>query len=788
MKKCFLILFKNSERNSNNASIIQYNQYNNSINKDSSNDNKNLNKSKEISQYNNTYAKRKNKQTSQIQINKKSIRQHQSIKEDYFEEADEEEDDSLTANKKKKKNNGFKLDSNFFKQSKPVKIMNNNNVVQNNEGVTDNTQLNLNKLNPLLYDANQEDAANNEEDFFYLEDHMQEMESDLFNNSLTNIQKEEKNDNKDYNNNIFTKQTQKEKAHSITNRKSRKREENVSNDSISENELREFTEEIDSEYKFLKKKFSIKDYQKELLDWIEVKSLGKYGSPKGGIISLPMGSGKTFSTLCKIMLDYDKTKRPSLVVVPKTLLSVWSEEIKKFFPKNQGRYVLIYENKPKVLSKFTIEILKTVKVVITTYPFVLNIAKKNKYIDKVITKQEERIVSIDCRRLPRKEPDYSKLIGDKLLFEFIYENIVCDESHKFSNIRSTTFLSLMYLIAKKKWCLTGNIIMNKKEDIKSQLMFLGMKIYQIEEVTNYMQYIFYRPNINTLIQLPDKNIWEESLSFSAEEQAFYNYYRISYKKAYEKNYEAFEEISCMLVVIMRFRQLCIHPLLLNNNKKDNNKKLKMQGTIDFQKIQDEIEISIPREVKDWLFNSLNKTTSSTKIRRAVDIVKTIPNDEKVLIFSFFKETFVQIIHYMKLNGMNIQYVQLNSETKQEEREAIITQFRNDPSIKILFLTFSIGSYGLNLFCANNVIMMDLWWNFAVYDQSIARVYRNGQARPVSVWVLMIQDSIDIFMKELIELKRDILNSITQNRPVEKDKKQTRLLFEKVLYGEDAEYQ
>jgi len=413
-------------------------------------------------------------------------------------------------------------------------------------------------------------------------------------------------------------------------------------------------------------------------------------------------------------------------------------------------------------------------------------AKRNEYINDVITKKDERILSIDCRRIPKEEPNYSQMKGEKLLFEFVYENIVCDESHKFSNIRSSTFLSLMYLIAKKKWCLTGNIIMNKKEDIKSQLMFLGMKIFQVEEVTDYMHYIFYRENINTLLKLPDKNIWEETLSFSSEEQAFYNYYRTSYKKAYEKNYEAFEQISCMLVVIMRFRQLCIHPMMLNNNKKDVD--FKAQGTIDFQKIQDEIEISIPVEVKNWLFNSLNKTTSSTKIKRAVDIIKKIPNDEKVIVFSFFKETFNQMEHYMKLNGLNINYVKMTTDKKQSERDNIIERFRNDPSVKIMFLTFSLGSCGLNLFCANNVIMMDLWWNFAVFDQSIARVYRNGQVRPVNVWVLMIQDSIDIFMKELIELKRDILMSITLNKPLEKDKKQTRLLFEKLLYGDEAEYQ
>lgn len=681
-----------------------------------------------------------------------------------FQNNRNEEQTDITENKKKKKNGGYRLDSNFFKVGKSIKIEKKNTVHHDDGLVKSQIPMSLNNLNPLYYDAFQADE-NGIYDDYYLEEHNQELENDLFKN-LEEI-------------NINEKSYYKTNSNSNTAKNVKKK-----NNRNSKLKVKWDDEEINPEYKFFNK-FSLKDYQKELLSWIEEKSLGKFGSPKGGIISLPMGAGKTFSTLCKVMYDYNKTKRPSMIIVPKAILSVWTEEIEKFFPKSEGMYAVLFENKPSLLNKFTIDILKKVKVIITTYPFVLNMSKKNNFIEKVITRYNERIISIDCRRVPRKEPDYSTLKGDKLLFEFVYENIICDESHKFSNIKSSTFLSLMYLISKKKWCLTGNIIMNKKDDIKSQLMFLGMKIYQIEEIEDYMNYIFYRPNLHTLIELPGKEIFEEVLPFSKEEQAFYNYYRTSYKKAYERNYEAFEQISCMLVVIMRFRQICIHPLLLNSNKESNGKA---QGTIDFQKIQDEIEISIPLEVKHWLFNGLNKETSSTKIIRAVEIVKKIPNDEKIIIFSFFKETFTQIELYMKLKGFNINYVKLTNGKSQTEREIIIERFRNDPTVKILFLTFSLGSYGLNLFCANNIIMMDLWWNFAVYDQSIARVYRNGQVRPVNVWVLMIENSIDFFMKELIEEKREILLSMTQKKPIDKDRKRTKLLFERVLYGDQAEYQ
>ena len=532
-------------------------------------------------------------------------------------------------------------------------------------------------------------------------------------------------------------------------------------------------------YRFFNK-FSLKDYQIELLDWIEKKSLGKHGSPRGGIISIPMGTGKTFTTLCKIMMDYEKTKRPSLIICPKSIVSVWSEEIEKFFPEDEGKHLLVCENKTNLLKKFDIKLLNNVKIVITTYSFLLNMGKKREVIDKVISKQNDRITSIDLRRIPKKEPNYKDLYGDELLFEYIWENTVLDESHKVCNLKSKSFLTLMYLISKKKWCLTGNIIMNEKNDIKSQLMFLGMKIFQLDQISDFSEFLFYREDINKLLELPDKNIMEETLDFAEDEQLFYNYYKSSYRKAYEKNYEVFDEITCMLVTILRFRQLCIHPILINSTKR---KGIKSQGTIDFNKISDDIEISMPQNIKNWLFNELNINTTSTKIKRCVEIIKKVPNDEKIIIFSYFKETFIQIEHYMKLIKVNANFLKLTNDKSLTERSRIIDQYRYDPSIKILFVTFSLGSHGLNLFCANNIIMMDIWWNFATTDQAIARCYRNGQKRNVNIWILLINDSIDLFMKQLCEYKKDILFSITQNRPVEKDKKQMRMLFEKILYAE-----
>ncbi len=558
---------------------------------------------------------------------------------------------------------------------------------------------------------------------------------------------------------------------------------NIGNGNLNgnENEYDDYNdEEIDIIYRH-KKDYSLANYQLELLNWMHKRGNVK-GTGKGGIISLPMGSGKTFSTLCKVMRDFQESNRPSLIVVPKSILSVWIEEIDKFFPENECPYLIYNKNQLIIHRKFTIDILKKVKIVLTTYPFILASGKKLNLLEEVVKRGPKgKIVEIQGKRIPRKEPNYSKLDGYNLLFNFVFENIICDESHKFSNISNKTFFALLNLFSKKRWCLTGNLIMNHENDLNSQLIFIGVNTVDIEN-SDKMRYVFYKNGINSLIDLPDKNIHKEILPLSHIEQEFYNYYKKSYKNAFENNYGIFEDISCIFVVILRFRQLCIHPFLLEKGK---DQKKKDQGKLDFEKLQDDIEDNIPKDVKKWLLEDLNKKTSSTKVIRAVEIIKDLPKDEKIIIFSFFTDSFNQIEEYMKLiNLKDIKTAKIEGKDKDFDREITIERFRNDPEIKVLFLTYTIGSCGLNLFCANNIIMMDLWWNFAVFDQSIARIYRNGQSRSVNIYVLMIKDSIDLYLWELIEHKRDIFKSLTTNTAIEKDKSKTRQLFEDILYNDE----
>lgn len=64
------------------------------------------------------------------------------------------------------------------------------------------------------------------------------------------------------------------------------------------------------------------------------------------------------------------------------------------------------------------------------------------------------------------------------------------------------------------------------------------------------------------------------------------------------------------------------------------------------------------------------------------------------------------------------------------------------------MSLKAASLGLNLVAATHVIILDLWWNPTTEDQAIDRAHRIGQTRPVSVYRLTVNDTIEDRILEL----------------------------------------
>ncbi len=114
-------------------------------------------------------------------------------------------------------------------------------------------------------------------------------------------------------------------------------------------------------------------------------------------------------------------------------------------------------------------------------------------------------------------------------------------------------------------------------------------------------------------------------------------------------------------------------------------------------------------------------------------------DRKIVLFSEWT-TMLSLIETL-LDRWRLTYVRLDGSVPQRRRQGLVNRFREDADCK-LFLATNAGSTGLNLQAANTVINVDLPWNPAVLEQRIARAHRMGQERPVHVYLLVTENTIE----------------------------------------------
>jgi SNF2 family DNA or RNA helicase len=101
---------------------------------------------------------------------------------------------------------------------------------------------------------------------------------------------------------------------------------------------------------------------------------------------------------------------------------------------------------------------------------------------------------------------------------------------------------------------------------------------------------------------------------------------------------------------------------------------------------------------------------------------------------------------------------LTGDTPPAARGAVVQRFqaREEP---VLLVSLKAGGVGLNLTAADTVIHLDPWWNPAVEEQANARAHRIGQDKPVFVYKLLVQGSIEERMLALQARKAALSESV-----------------------------
>lgn len=144
------------------------------------------------------------------------------------------------------------------------------------------------------------------------------------------------------------------------------------------------------------------------------------------------------------------------------------------------------------------------------------------------------------------------------------------------------------------------------------------------------------------------------------------------------------------------------------------------------------------------------------------ISELLENQHKALVFSQFVGHLSLLREY--LDNQHIDYRYLDGSTPPAERKKEVDAFQAGRG-DLFLISLKAGGMGLNLTAADYVIHMDPWWNPAVEDQASDRTHRIGQQRPVTVYRVVTEGTIEEKILELHQDKRDLAGSLLEGTDI-----------------------
>lgn len=140
------------------------------------------------------------------------------------------------------------------------------------------------------------------------------------------------------------------------------------------------------------------------------------------------------------------------------------------------------------------------------------------------------------------------------------------------------------------------------------------------------------------------------------------------------------------------------------------------------------------------------------------MTELLDNGHKALVFSQFVDHLALARQWLDQQGITYQY--LDGATPGKQRKARMDAFQAGEG-EVFLISLKAGGTGLNLTAADYVIHLDPWWNPAVEDQASDRAYRMGQQRPVTVYRLVAENTIEEKIVALHAEKRALADSLLE---------------------------
>ncbi|XP_003699306.2 transcription termination factor lodestar [Megachile rotundata] len=574
-------------------------------------------------------------------------------------------------------------------------------------------------------------------------------------------------------------------------------------------------------------KVKLMPHQQHALAWLMWREQQK---PPGGVLADDMGLGKTLTIISLIMAgvakkklsgdDFEdnwtdsskslKYKGGTLVVCPASLLSQWENEIQNRCKRGMLSVVVHHgtarESIPKRLAKHD--------VVITTY-------------------------NILAREYKKKGTAY----------KIHWERVVLDEAHVVRNHKSQGSMSVCELIADKRWALTGTPIQNKEMDLYAILKFLkcspfdDLRVWKRwvdnknaagrQRLATVMKALMLRRTKQELQAsgvldcLPEKFIEEIYVQLEPQEQLVYEkvlvYSRTlfaqflaqraekdhmidlaggrydkptflsnpnkntQFTKAQNKLLSLHADVKTheILVLLLRLRQICVHPSLIHSML--DQEDMKENGIADAENLDPNVliqlnnitlcdddndndgsmsekDIGVDHRVTTNLLTSQNPVFKpervSSKMKAVLDTVKEILQKNNKMIIVSQWTSVLNIVASCLTSVKGASFSMFTGNVPIKERQGIMDSFNaphSDPQILLLSLT--TGGVGLNLVGGNHLLLIDIHWNPQLEVQAQDRIYRFGQKKDVFIYKFICKDTIEERIKHLQERKLDIAQNV-----------------------------
>ena len=442
---------------------------------------------------------------------------------------------------------------------------------------------------------------------------------------------------------------------------------------------------------------TLREYQKIGYTWM--RTLARYHF--GGILADDMGLGKTLQVIALLTAFYqEKTEQkaagnegsgselplPSLIVCPASLVYNWGQEFARFSP---GIRVLLIagtakERQEQLEEQMRMEASEGAQVIITSYDLL--------------------------------KRDRAAYLGRTFEYEII------DEAQVIKNAKTQGAKAVKEISANARFALTGTPVENRLSELWSIFDFLMpgflysyrkfRERYELPIVKNQDPealtalrrmtgpFVLRRLKKDVLRELPTK---EERIVYSAasgRQQKLYTASALKLKEALAGGAWSGNGKLEVLSQLMRLRQICCDPALC---------------------------------FEDY-------TGESAKLETCVSLIASASAaGHKILLFSQFASMLERIQERLLQEGISSHL--LVGATPKEERSRMVQAFASD-EVPVFLISLKAGGTGLNLTAADIVIHYDPWWNVAAQNQATDRAYRIGQEKPVTVYKLILKDTIE----------------------------------------------